>query len=152
MLFPLSVSSEKKKKRSTILLPPEVDSTFSHFDARAPPLPSPRREGGRERWECQGGGRVWEENAVFSYPGPILGLIKKLIMCSKILFSPSPQSDFFLYAGLEGGRKRGGFVFFFFFPYVHVMMFTQVTQVAVQFLNAFFMCLYPLALKSFIEL
>lgn len=32
------------------------------------------------------------------------------------------------------------------------MMFTQITQVAVQFLNAFLMCLYPFALKSFIEL
>lgn len=45
MLFLLSVSSEKKKKYLPILLPCGVDSTFSHFDARALP------QGGRERWE-----------------------------------------------------------------------------------------------------
>lgn len=38
------------------------------------------------------------------------------------------------------------------FQYVHVMMFTQITQIAVQFLDAFLVRLDTFALESFIEL
>lgn len=113
--YSVRIIHRRKRKKKDLPYCYRVKST-PHFP-NSTQRPSPAgREGGRGG---RGGGK-----AVFSYPGPILGLIKKLVICSKSS-SHTPTTRFSLLfscrLGWREGKKRGEFLFFSLFIFLTYM-------------------------------